>query len=92
MKDLCLFLKNGGDRIDRVASFKTPEKGMINQASSRLVFIILESSVEEVLEGGCSFHLLDETSLARKRGAACGGKTKAQRVDATVVKWWLRAK
>ena len=51
-KDLCQFLKNGGDGIDRVARFKLLGERMIDQASFRLVLIVLESSVEEVFEGG----------------------------------------
>jgi hypothetical protein len=52
MKDLCLLLKNGGDGIHGVACFKLLGEGMVNQSVPRLVFVVLESSVEKVLEGG----------------------------------------
>ena len=55
-KDLSLFLKNGVDGIDGVAQLELLGERMINQASSRLVLVVLESSVEEVLERGRLIH------------------------------------
>jgi hypothetical protein len=47
-----LFLKNGSDGVDRAAFFKLLGKGMFDQFDPRLVFVLLESGVEEALEGG----------------------------------------
>jgi hypothetical protein len=47
-----LFLKYGGDGINRVACFKLLGEGMIKQYGPGLDFIVLESRVEEALEGG----------------------------------------
>jgi hypothetical protein len=52
VKDPRLLLKNGGDGINRIACLKLLGEGMIDQSGPRLVFVLLESSVEEVPEGG----------------------------------------
>ena len=43
MKDPCLILKNSDDGVSRVTSLKLLSEGMINQAGSHLLFILLES-------------------------------------------------
>jgi hypothetical protein len=51
-KLLCLFLKNSGDGFNRIASFKLLGEGMLVQFGPRLDFVVLESSAEDVREGG----------------------------------------
>ena len=46
VKNLCLFLKNSGDGINRIACFKLPGEGMIKQSCPGLVLVVHESSVE----------------------------------------------
>ena len=50
-KDLSLFLKNGGDRINRIACFKLLGEGVISQADARLDLVVAESRFEEISEG-----------------------------------------
>jgi hypothetical protein len=47
-----LFPKDGNDGINGVAFFKLLGEGVIDKAGPCFVFISLESSVEEDLEGG----------------------------------------
>ena len=51
VEDLSLFLKNGGDGINIVASFKFLGEGMFGQIDFGLVFVLLKSRVEDALEG-----------------------------------------
>jgi hypothetical protein len=46
-----LFLKNGGDGLNGVACFESLGEGMFDQFAPGLMFVLLESSVEEVLKG-----------------------------------------
>ena len=50
-EDLCLFLKNEGDGINGFTRFKFLSEGMFGQFDLGLVLVLLESSVEEALEG-----------------------------------------
>ena len=76
-KNLCLFLENGDDRIDRVTFFKLFGEGMFYQLSLRLVFIVLKSCVEEVLEGrGGSTHIVYGRNM--ERGVVCGEKATSE--------------
>jgi hypothetical protein len=70
-----LFLENGDDRIDRVAFFKLFGEGVFDQFGLCLVFIVLKSCVEEVLEGGGgSTHIGYGRNMIKERGVVCGEK------------------
>ena len=73
--DLSLFLENGVDGIDGVARLELLGERMVDQAGSRLVLVVLESSVEEVLERGRLIHFWDESALAKEKGVVRGVKT-----------------
>jgi hypothetical protein len=46
----CLLLKDGGDGLDRIATFELPSERMFDQSHSCLCFIVMQSSLETCLE------------------------------------------
>jgi hypothetical protein len=73
----CLLLKNVGDRIHRFTRFELLGERMINQFFPCLPFVILQGSVEELLEVGMIWvtHITNGRQSVREEELICGGRT-----------------
>ena len=69
-------MKNCGDGINRAACFKSLGEGMFSQFAPRLILVLLEGSVEEVLKGRGLTHIRNGKKGLGKRNSLAERRRK----------------